>query len=54
MQSAQANLIKIVETNWAQDTELWTPHLQAVIFFSLGFSYIFLKALYDSCFRPDT
>jgi hypothetical protein len=50
MQSAQANHMKIVQTNWAQDIELWTQHLQDVIFFSLGFSYTFLKAFYDSCF----
>jgi hypothetical protein len=31
MQSAQANHMKIVETNWGQDIELRTPHLRAGI-----------------------
>jgi hypothetical protein len=42
------------EKKWFQGIELGTPHLQAVIFFSPGFDYALLKALYGTCFRPDT
>jgi hypothetical protein len=48
MQSAQANHVTTLKRKKFSETELGSPHVEAVIFYNLGFGYSLPKTNYDS------